>query len=442
MKINKKGISVLLASMLICGSMITPSFATDLEDFEEQEAIHKKIDGEYKIGDTLSFKGKGLHKYTFKVDKTTKLNVDMTFDCNTETKSDFKESEEPDFNVYNSKGECMTNCGRCITLDKSRNVYVYDTIQLTLPADTYTIYYYSHYSKLTINYVKTKLIVNDVYAGSKWINGKTEPNATVKIYINGKKIKSDTALDNGEFSINKGVNNVGEKIKIVATKSGYKEISITKTMKASKFYSDSFEFNKVYDTDTKITGKYWHNYDLMPKIEVYKGNKKIGTVKFDGSKWEGFTMSCKIPKQKKGTKLTIKVKGKGYNTLTKNITVRSKYYTCKYGKKHYDTHACGCKYMTSSVRKNLKKYEVYNVKVKDIYGDIGCSGTFVNNTKTRWDYVEIMVKFYDKNGHVLCTNFTNTLDVAPNEKWNWKVLGYDTSKTSYVRITKITTSKY
>ena len=291
-------------------------------------------------------------------------------------------------------------------------------------------------------YHKTKLTVNDVYAGSKWVDGKTEPNATVKIYINGKKIKTDTALDNGEFGINKGINNVGEKIKIVATKSGYKETSITKTMKASKFYSDSFEFNKVYDTDTKITGKYWDTYDLIPKVEVYKGSKKIGTVKFNGNEWEGFTMSCKIPKQKKGTKLTIKVKGKGHNTLTMTTTVGSKYYTCKYGKKHYDTHSCGCKYMTSSVRKNLKKYEVYNVKVKDIYGDIGCSGTFVNNTKTRWDYVEIMVKFYDKNGHVLCTNFTNTLDVAPKEKWNWKVLGCDTSKTSYVRITKITTSKY
>ena len=290
-------------------------------------------------------------------------------------------------------------------------------------------------------YHKTKLTVNDVYAGSKWVDGKTEPNATVKIYINGKKIKTDTALDNGEFGINKGINNVGEKIKIVTTKNGVSK-SITKTMKASKFYSDSFEFNKVYDTDTKIIGKYWDTYDLMPKIEVYKGSKKIGTVKFDGNEWEGFTMSCKIPKQKKGTKLTIKVKGKGHKTLTMTTTVRSKYYTCKYGKKHYDTHACGCKYMTSSVRKNLKKYEVYNVKVKDIYGDIGCSGTFVNNTKTKWGYVEIMVKFYDKNGHVLCTNFTNTLDVAPNEKWNWKVLGYDTSKTSYVRITKITTSKY
>ena len=98
--------------------------------------------------------------------------------------------------------------------------------------------------------------------------------------------------------------------------------------------------------------------------------------------------------------------------------------------------------MTSSVRKKLSYYEVYNVKkVKDSCGDYDVQGVFVNNTKRKYRYVEIMVKFYDKNGHVLCTNFTNTLNVSPGEKWNWKVIGCNNSKTSYIKIVQITMNR-
>ena len=291
------------------------------------------------------------------------------------------------------------------------------------------------------NAKQIKLTVDDIHVHDQYIEGNSEEGATVTAYVDGKQIGTTKVYDGADWWLisKKKINtDVGKKIKIVASKHGYKDTTVTKTVKISELYDDLFTFNKFSCDDTKLNGKidsFYSGKNL--KMVVYKGGKKLGIMKISGN-----TMSCKIPKQKTGTKLTIKISGKGYKTITKTVKVIDKYYKCKYGKKHYYTHSCGCKYMTSSVRKNLKKYEVYNVKVKDIYGDIGCSGTFVNNTKTRWDYVEIMVKFYDKNGHVLCTNFTNTLDVAPKEKWNWKVLGCDTSKTSYVRITKITTSKY
>lgn len=443
MKMNNS-MSVLLAGFIIAGSMVAPSFATDLEDYEEPTAISKEIDGQYKIGDILSFEGKELHKYTLKVDKTTKLNADMTIDYNPKTKSHY----ESDFDIYNSKGERMTNGGRCLTLDKTKNVYIADTVQVTLPADTYTIYYYSNHSKLTISYVKTKLTVYDIYGGEDCVTGKTEPNATVKLYIDGKKIRTEKADSKGNFSIYKGDTAYNKKAKVVASKSGYKEASVTKIIKASVFYKDSFKINRVYSTDTKITGTfddiYFSTTPTKPymNVYVYKGSKKLGKMSFKGSYWDNYTMSCTIPKQKVGTKLTIKVVSNGYKTLTMTTTVRNKYYTCKYGKKHYDTHTCGCKYMTSSVRKKLSYYEVYNVKkVKDSCGDYDVQGVFVNNTKRKYRYVEIMVKFYDKNGHVLCTNFTNTLNVSPGEKWNWKVIGCNNSKTSYIKIVQITMNR-
>ena len=47
MKMNNS-MSVLLAGFIIAGSMVAPSFATDLEDYEEPTAISKEIDGQYK----------------------------------------------------------------------------------------------------------------------------------------------------------------------------------------------------------------------------------------------------------------------------------------------------------------------------------------------------------------------------------------------------------
>ena len=279
----------------------------------------------------------------------------------------------------------------------------------------------------------TKLVGNLGYFG----------DFKIDVYRGSTKIGSNTVKRHSEHEYDYRFCTIpkqkkGTKLTVKISNKGYETLTKTITVQNRTFKSSDFDFGRIYSSDTKINGK-CKNLNKNIKVDVYKGSKKVGSMKFASNRK---TMSCKIPKYKKGTKLTFKIRCDGYDTLTKTVTVINKYYKCKYGKTHYNTHSCGCKYMTSSVRKKLSYYEVYNVKkVKDSCGDYDVQGVFVNNTKRKYRYVEIMVKFYDKNGHVLCTNFTNTLNVSPGEKWNWKVIGCNNSKTSYIKIVQITMNR-
>ena len=49
------------------------------------------------------------------------------------------------------------------------------------------------------------------------------------------------------------------------------------------------------------------------------------------------------------------------------------------------------------------------------------TGTAQSNTSL--DYAEVKVKYYDENGSLVYSDFTNIVDLAANEPWKFKVYG-------------------
>lgn len=64
---------------------------------------------------------------------------------------------------------------------------------------------------------------------------------------------------------------------------------------------------------------------------------------------------------------------------------------------------------------------------------IGYSVTGTATSSKDIDYAEIKVKFYDKDGNLVSSSYTNILDLAAGEKWSFKVPGpsSDTTITDY-----------
>ena len=95
------------------------------------------------------------------------------------------------------------------------------------------------------------------------------------------------------------------------TKSGY--TSVSNTITVNNVFSNA-TVNSVSKSSTKITG----TGTKGATVKAYVNNKEIGkaTVGKDGK------YSIKISKQKKGTKITVKMSKSGYSTVSKTITVK------------------------------------------------------------------------------------------------------------------------
>ena len=171
---------------------------------------------------------------------------------------------------------------------------------------------YSTASKtLTVSNVFSTFTANSINKNSTKITGKGLSGATVKAYVNDKEIGKATVAKDGSYSIKISKQKSGAKVVVKMSKSGYSTTS--KTLTVNNVFSKS-TVNSVNKNSTKITG----TGTSGATVKAYVNNKEIGkaTVGKDGK------YSIKISKQKKGTKITVKMSKSGYSTVSKTITVK------------------------------------------------------------------------------------------------------------------------
>lgn len=147
------------------------------------------------------------------------------------------------------------------------------------------------------------------------VQGKTEANATVKLYINGKYQKSTIADKNGHYKFSIGKQRAGTEIKVTATD----EAGNVSTAKVVKVIDQTApakpSVNPVTTKSTSITG----NAEKGSTVYVYSGKKQLGkTITNTKGKY-----SIKIKAQKKGTALTIYALDKTGNK-SKPVTIKVK----------------------------------------------------------------------------------------------------------------------
>ncbi|BAB05799.1 Ig-like domain-containing protein [Halalkalibacterium halodurans] len=148
--------------------------------------------------------------------------------------------------------------------------------------------------------------VNSISDRTTTVKGETEPNATVTIKKNGKKLASGKADKNGKFSIKISKQKAGTKLSITAKdKAGNVSKATTKTVK-DKTPPKKPTVNKVTSRDTKVTGK----TEANATVTIKRDGKTLASGKAD----KNGKFSIKISKQKKGTKLSVTAKDKAGNT--------------------------------------------------------------------------------------------------------------------------------
>lgn len=153
--------------------------------------------------------------------------------------------------------------------------------------------------------------VNKVYNNVTYLTGKTEKYALVSVAI-GTKIYNSKADINGNYKINIPVQNSGAKLIVTA-----KDLSGNVSAKASVIVLRAAPnipiVNYVRYTSTTVTGKTERYVVVIVKI---------GTQSYSAKSNSNGDFKVKIPKQKKGTKLTVTSKdAKGKSSAPKTITV-------------------------------------------------------------------------------------------------------------------------
>lgn len=185
----------------------------------------------------------------------------------------------------------------------------------TFKPGTYQIVILSAKGKYSLKLTKAfkTFTVNSINPSSTKITGKGLKGATATAYVNGKQIGKTTVPSSGKYTINIKKQKPGTKVTVKLRKPDYYTESITKKVANAKF--STFTVNSVKSSSTKISGKGLKG----ATVRAYVGSKQIGksTVKSNN------TYSIKIPKQKKGKKITVKISKSGYTTKSKSITVKS-----------------------------------------------------------------------------------------------------------------------
>lgn len=164
-----------------------------------------------------------------------------------------------------------------------------------------------------IQYAKfSTFTVNQVKSTSTRITGKGKSGATVRAFVDGKKIGEATVKSDGTYSIKISKQSSGKDILVKMYKTGYTTKSKTVTVK--KVFSKSLTVNSVKSTQKTITGK----GSKGATVRAYVNNKEIGkaTVKSNG------TYSISIPKQSKKKVITVKMSKNGFASSSKSITVK------------------------------------------------------------------------------------------------------------------------
>lgn len=162
---------------------------------------------------------------------------------------------------------------------------------------------YAKFSTFTVNQVKSTSTI---------ITGKGKSGATVRAFVDGKKIGEATVKSDGTYSIKISKQSSGRDILVKMYKTGY--ITKSKTVTVKKVFTKVLTVNSVKSTQKTITGK----GSKGATVRAYVNNKEIGkaTVKSNG------TYSISIPKQSKGKVITVKMFKTGFASSSKSVTVK------------------------------------------------------------------------------------------------------------------------
>lgn len=162
---------------------------------------------------------------------------------------------------------------------------------------------YAKFSTFTVNQVKST---------STRITGKGKSGATVRAFVDGKKIGEATVKSDGTYSMKISKQSSGRDILVKMYKKGY--ITKSKTVTVKKVFTKLLTVNSVKSTQKTITGK----GSKGATVRAYVNNKEIGksTVKSNG------TYSISIPKQSKKKIITVKMSKKGFASSSKSVTVK------------------------------------------------------------------------------------------------------------------------
>lgn len=167
-------------------------------------------------------------------------------------------------------------------------------------------------SKTVLKQIKT-FTVNRIKPKDKLVTGKGMSGAIVRVYSNNKEIGKATVDKNGKYSVKIPTQKLYSKINVKISKSGY--YTQGKTTTVLKVFSKKLTANSIKSTSTKISGK----GEPGATIRVYVNEKQIGkSVRVS----KNSTYSINIPKQKKNTKITIKMSKTATASVDKDRVVK------------------------------------------------------------------------------------------------------------------------
>lgn len=326
-----------LLSLILCISMFLTStisifsnsiydtyydeWLTDVVGVDITKMKHETIKLDANIDGVVNSEG-DLYKYSINFSKPTLITLSF-----------ISESDNTDLIVCDSTGKTL-NTGEeydslkyvgdwlpgIISFDIDDKVPGYKEVyrmsdDYLIQPGSYDIYFYPGKGKFNfkLNSIKLKLTINTIYGNSTTIRGKGSKDAYVIAYVGKKKIGESKVNSSGEYSIKIPKQNVGTNITVKSSKQNYCDISLSKKVSSSQF--NTFTVNSIKSSSTKITGKGLKG----ATVRAYIGNKQIGKSTVNSNN----TYSIKIPKQKKGKKVTVKISKSDYTTKSKSITVKS-----------------------------------------------------------------------------------------------------------------------
>ena len=386
MKINK-GMSVLLASILIAGTSFKVSNAiseyTCIKNLKPGKTYKYDIDGD---------KDKDIIK-PYILNNKLILNVNGCKKTLVPKCEEWDEEEQATIINYNKDMESI----RLYDFNKKDKSY---TIVFNKTGGD---------GSRILKFKNNKCMLDKVIKG-EYIDSYDNNTGTVKFWDDGgygKFSKAFSKACSSYFSVIR-------KIKI-------QDYKITEETSASNI--DTYIYYKANNTMTA-----YKSVTSNTKAFTIKKNDKVKVYNFYMS---GNNKRIKV-KNSSGKYGWIKYSGKQLFKYT--------YVKCKYGTYHYEYDTdCMCSKLPSSLR--AKNYEITGAEmVDDGYGNTDIIGYLRNNSTSTWDYVEVMVTWYDKYGNVIDTTYDNVLNLKPNQSWKFTINTYGDCRK--FKITKVTIDKW
>ncbi|MDR6999071.1 Ig-like domain-containing protein [Neobacillus niacini] len=155
--------------------------------------------------------------------------------------------------------------------------------------------------------------LNMVTNHSPLVTGKTEADATVTLYINGKKLKTTTADKNGNFKFSITKQEAGTEIKVTAADQAGNVSKETIVKVVDKTAPGKPSINKVTSKSTYVTGK----AEVGSTVSLYNEKNYLGKAVADSKG----NYKIKMKAKKKGTSLTVFAKDQAGNKST-SVSIR------------------------------------------------------------------------------------------------------------------------